>query len=289
MKNFTSLLLFFTIIFFSCEEPGLSTPNSQIVSGFEVSFDGKEFFTESVNFTSDGTDIFINAIKPETNEIFTIKIADFGIGTFNLEGTTNIATYIINDAVSADIWSTFDGASSGGKLVFTSIDEVNNTVSGTFNFKAENLLNGAKKEFAFGRFTNVSKSVLPVSNDHFSAKVDGQEYIDISLFGSLVSVGSNELILINANRSLTETISLSLKSDISVGEYDFGGFVTQTNPTKVNYYLDGGIYQGDGKIIITEHDTINKIISGTFEFIASPITSTTPNFNITEGEFSVSY
>lgn len=294
MKNFTFLLLFFTMIFLSCEEPGLSIPNSQLVnglgvSGFEVSFDGKEFFTENVDYTSDGTDIFINAIKPETNEIFSIKIVDFGIGTFDLEGTTNFANYIKNDAVSVDVWSTFDGASSESKVVFTNIDDVNNTVSGTFNFTSENLLNGAKKEFTLGRFTNVSKSVLPVSNDDFYAKVDGQEYIDISLFGSLVSVGNTELILINANRSLTETISLSLKSDISVGEYDFGGFVTQTNPTKGNYYVDGGIYEADGKIIITQHDKTNKVIAGTFEFEASPIISATPNFKITEGEFSVSY
>jgi len=286
------------MIFLSCEEAGLSIPNSQLEngleeseleeSGFEVSFDGKEFFTENVDYTSDGTDIFINAIKPETNEIFTIRIPNFAIGSFDLEGTTNIASYIKNDAVSADIWSTFDGFSSESKVVFTNIDDVNNTVSGTFNFTAENLLSGAKKEFSLGRFTNVSKSILPVSNDDFYAKVDGQEYIDISLFGSLVSVGNTELILISANRSLTETIGISLESDISVGTYSFGSFISQSYPT-AQYSVSNSTYVADGEIIITEHDTVNKIISGTFEFEASPIISATPNFNITEGAFSVSY
>lgn len=288
MKNITILLLFFSIIFLSCEEAVLSIPNSQLGSGFEVSFDGKEFFTESVDYTSDGTNIFINAIKPETNEIFTIKIPDFGIGTFDLEGTTNIATYIKNDPTSADIWSTFDAASSEGKVVFTKIDDVNNTVSGTFNFTAENLSSGARKEFTLGRFSDVSKNVLPVSNDDFSAKIEGKEYVDISLFGSLVSIGSSELIMISANRSLTETIGISLESDISIGTYSFGSFISQSYPTG-QYSLNGSTYVADGEIIITQHDTANKNISGTFEFVASPITSATPNFNITEGAFSVSY
>ena len=291
MKNITILLLFFTIIFLSCEDAGLSIPtqpNSQIESGFEVSFDGKEFFTENVDYTSDGIDIFINAVKPETNEIFTIKIPNFSFGTFDLEGTTNIATYINNDPFSADIWSTFDGGSSEGKVNFTDIDEVNNTVSGTFSFLGENLSSGAKKEFTLGRFTNVSKSILPVSDNKFSAKIDGQEYKDISLFGSLVSVGGNELIMISANRSLTETIGISLESDISVGTYSFGSFISQSYPT-AQYTINGSTYEADGEIIITQHDTVKKIISGTFEFIASPFISTTPNFNVTDGVFSISY
>lgn len=291
MKNINSFLILisFVFLFNSCEENGIFFPEKpQTTGSFQVNFDGEIFSTENVSFTSDGEDIFINAIKPETNEIFSLKVENFNIGSFSFNATNNIASYIKNDPVSADVWSTSNTTPTIGSIEFTKIDFVENAVSGNFNFIAKNGLTGSSKAFANGVFTNVPKNVLPTSNNTFTAKVDGVVYEEISLFGNLVTVGSNELIMISANKSFDEIISFSIQSDIAVGEYDFGSFITQTYPTG-QYSVDSGIYVADGKITITKHDTAAKSISGTFNFQASPITGGSPNFSITEGEFNVSY
>ena len=295
MKNIIYFIILISVAFLcnSCEENGIFFPTTsqgqgQTNSSFEVMIDGEIFSTQNVDFTSDGEDIFINASKPETNEIVTLKIDDFGIGNFSFEGASNVASYVKNNLVSADIWSTINSTFSRGNIEFTDIDFVNNTVSGTFNFIGKNLTTGSSSAFTNGVFTNIPKSNLPISDNTFTAKVDGVVYNEISLFANLVTIGSNELILINANKSLTETIGLTIQSDISVGEYNFGSFITQTYPTG-QYSFNGDIYVADGKITITAHNKVAKIISGTFQFDASPITSPTPNFSITEGEFSVSY
>ncbi len=283
------IALFITLIFSACQENGIVFPSNINPKGiFDVNIDGELFSTENVSFTSNNKDIFINATKTGTNEIFTLKIADFAIGSFSFEGVNTVGTYVQNDIISADVWTTNNAASSKGNINFTNIDFVKNNVSGTFSFIGENPSNNNKKAFTNGSFNNVPKDIAVLSSNKFTAKVDGFIYENISLSSTLVNLGSKELIIISANKSLTETIRISLEADISSGEYDFGSFTTQTYPTG-QYTVNGSSYLAEGKISITTHDTVNKIISGTFEFNASPAASVSPNFSITEGEFSVSY
>ncbi len=282
----------FTFLISACEENGIFFPSkatSQSKGLFEVIIDGDVFSTENASFTSDGVDIFINAKKPETNEIFTLKVDDFTISSFSIEGENTVASYIKNNAGSDDIWTTSNETSSRGNIEFTAIDFVDNRVSGKFNFIGKNLSTGSSRAFTNGVFTNVPKSESLITDDIFTAKIDGVVYEDISLFGNLVSVGSSDLIMINANKSLTETIGITIPSTILVGEFDLGSFTSQTEPT-AQYTLDGDIYVANGKIVIANHDKISKLISGTFQFEASSLTSNnTPSFSITEGEFSISY
>lgn len=285
--NYFLLIISFVFLFNSCEENGIFFPASENGT-FQVTFDGEIFSTENVSFTSDGDDIFINAIKPETNEIFTLKVVDFDIGSFGFEGGNVVGTYVKNDPVSADIWSTINDATSIGSIEFTKIDFINNTVSGNFNFVGKNLSDSSSKAFTTGIFTNIPISELPISADSFTAKVGGIVYEEVSLFTNLISIGSTELIQISANKSTSETIILTLQSNIAIGEYDFGSFITQTYPIG-QYNINDVPYVADGKITITNHNTSTKFISGTFAFEAAPITGGTPNFSITEGEFSVSY
>lgn len=288
--NYFLSLVSFVFLFSACQENGIFFPASSSVSQnpgfFEVTIDGEVFSTESVSFTSDGVDVYINATKQD--EIFTLKVDDFNLGSFSFEGANTVASYIKNDLVSADIWSTINQTVSRGNIAFTNIDFTDNRVSGTFSFIGNNLATGSAKAFTNGSFTNVPKSDLPISNNTFTAKVDGVVYEEISLFSNLINPGGNDLLMISANKSLTETIGITLESDIAVGTYDFGSFITQTYPT-AQYTVGGATYLAEGKITITLNDTAAKLISGTFNFDASPLTSTTPNFTITEGEFSVSY
>lgn len=290
MKKIVYLISFLSV-FSSCEKIGVFEPDPETEVTFKVNFDEKSFFTQNVSFTSNGTDIVMSATKQETDEVFTIRISNYGLGSFNFIGANNIGTYVKNNSTSADTWSTANVgaiATIKGSIEFTEIDNINNTVSGTFLFRAKNSSNNNEKDFIVGSFTNVPKSGLTASDNTFTAKLNGVEFNEISLFGNSATVGSKQLILINANKSLTETIGFSLESDISVGEYDFGSSTAQTYPTG-KYVLNDDTYVADGKINITEHNVTTKFISGTFEFDASLAATSTPNFEITEGAFSISY
>lgn len=292
MKRITYfiLLLSIALITNSCEENGIVFPPSDNSTIFEVTFDGEVFSTEIVNFVTDGEIIVITANKIDTDELFTIRVEDFGIGSFSFEGVNNSASYVENGRVSANIWTTFKETTSKGSIDFTEIDLVNNTISGTFNFIGENEVDGSSKSFINGRFSNIKVSDQPVTDDSFTAKVDGVVFEYISLFATDgVTIGTTQLIKISANSSLSETITIDLNADITTGEYDFGSVFTQTFPTGQYSTSVTDTYVADGKLIITSHDTASKRIAGTFSFEAKDILSSAVAYTITEGEFNVSY
>tara|TARA_R110002126_G_scaffold264475_2_gene407530 strand:+ start:6812 stop:7684 length:873 start_codon:yes stop_codon:yes gene_type:complete len=290
MKRITYFFLFLSFVFItnSCEENGIFFPPSENNGVFEVTVDGTIFSTNEVSFTSDNENLVMTAIDTNTNEIFTLTVEDYNIGGFSFEGVNNIATYVQNDPISAGTWSTFGETASRGNIEFTNIDFVNNTISGTFSFIGKNTATGSSKAFSNGSFSNIIRSSQSISEDSFTAKVDGTVFQEMSLFANAITVGTTNLISINANKSLNETISFNLNADSTPGEYDFGSLFTQSFPSG-QYIVDGNIYEADGKITIIDHDITAKKITGTFNFDAIPITSTTPVHSITEGAFSVSY
>ena len=291
MKRINYIFVLLTLVFItnSCEENGIFFPPSDNEGVFEVTIDGETFTTTQANFVTDNSDIVITAIKTETNEIFTLAVESFDTRNFSFEGINNVATYIQNDPVSAGIWTTFSETSSRGNITFTDINFVDNTVSGTFSFIGKNAVTNSSKAFSNGTFTNIPLSNQPVSADSFNAKVDGVDFVDISLFATPITIGSNNLISISANSSLSETINFNLNADIIPGEYDFGSVFTQTFPTGQYSTSVTDTYVADGKLIITSHDTAVKRIAGTFSFEAKDILSSAVVHTITEGEFNVSY
>lgn len=290
MKRIAFYILFLTIALItnSCEENGIFLPPSDDVV-FEVKIDGELFSTSEVSFVNDDNIIVITAIDSNSSEIFTLNVEDFEIGTYSLEGVNNFANYIQNDPTSADIWSTYGETSSRGTIEFTDIDFTKNTVSGRFNFIGTNLSTGSKRAFAEGVFTNIPLSAQPVSQDSFTAKVDGVLFEYISLFATPITIGNTNLISISANKSSYNTINFNLNADITPGEYDLGSFITQSYPTGQYTTSITDIYVADGKITIISHDTSAKKIVGTFSFEAKDILSSAVAHSITDGSFSVSY
>lgn len=290
MKRILNLLIVscFALNFSSCEENGIFFPPSEDNGLFEVTIDDAVFTTSASNFYIDDDILVITSINTTTDEIFTLRVENYSVGSFSFEGINNVATYIKNDPVSAGIWSTFGETSSRGNITFTDIDLSSNTISGSFSFIGENEVLGNSIAFANGKFTDIPRSSQPVSKDNFTAKVDGVVFEDISLFANEITIGSTDLISISANRSLSETIGINLNADITPGEYDFGSFITQSYPTG-QYSVNGNTYEAEGKLTITSHDTTAKRISGTFNFDATDILTGTPIHSITDGDFNVSY
>lgn len=292
MKSIIYLFSFLTFLFVlsSCEEVGLFGYDTDLVnnpyekSGFKATVDGVDLFTENASFAIDGADILISAINPETNEVFTVKVVNYATGTFDFQGTDNVATYVNNSLSPINTWSTNNATTSKGNIEFTDIDTENSTVSGTFNFLGDDL-NGTQKTFT-GSFTNIVKTELPPSSNLFTAKIDGVQFTGITVFGS---VDSQNNLLITASDILNENyFEITLDADIIVDNHVMN---RNSNPKGV-YKVNGSTYyvkNNEGEFVISSHDIDKKIITGTFYFLAKPETSLNPRFIVNYGNFSISY
>lgn len=93
------------------------------------------------------------------NEKITLKTASILPDTYILGTSTAItATYVLTDAAGIITFSTGAGIGNG-EILIEEYDAVNKTVTGTFKFNAENLLNnplaGPTMNFQNGRFYKV--------------------------------------------------------------------------------------------------------------------------------------
>ena len=93
------------------------------------------------------------------NEKLTLKTTSADPGTYFLGTSTSIeATYVLT-AVSGTITFSTGTERGNGEIVITEHDEVNNTITGTFKFKAENVDNnplaGPVLNFQYGHFYKI--------------------------------------------------------------------------------------------------------------------------------------
>lgn len=145
-----------------------------------------------------------------------------------------------------------------------------------------------------GTFTDESGTESQVGTDTgsgnevvlqpFFAKLDGIEFsetsVEVTLFNNKLWIGA-----IDAD---TNKLTIGMPEDVSVGIFD----IDPTNYTAIfedNLAPTYFTRANSGSITIVTHDTINKTITGKFNYIATPTGVTIPEFKITEGEFNVSY
>ena len=120
----------------------------------------------------------------------------------------------------------------------------------------------------------------------FFAKVDDVEFEENLLEGVLTSLAGNDILSIVATKNNLESIGFFLPADITPGEYTFSTF----SPPSGQYNIGNTVSNvADGTITISSHDTTDKIIEGTFEFSAAPLTGGGQTYTITEGAFYIEY
>ena len=93
------------------------------------------------------------------NEVLTLKTTSTTAQTYSLgTSTSKMATYVLKDANGTITFSTGIGIGNG-EIVIEEYDAVNNTVTGTFKFNAENIFNnplaGPFLNFQYGHFYKV--------------------------------------------------------------------------------------------------------------------------------------
>ncbi|MBU2996281.1 hypothetical protein KO500_07535 [Cellulophaga baltica] len=120
----------------------------------------------------------------------------------------------------------------------------------------------------------------------FSAKVDGDSlsFNKVKAF----EIKESKMIIVTAKSSSSDIIELMIPSTLDQGKYNFYDYFSNTNTIITGAYessnnngaLEG--FKSNSKLIITNHDHVLGIITGTFD-------SKTKSKKITEGEFSVKY
>lgn len=162
-----------------------------------------------------------------------------------------------------------------GKVTISKINMANNTLEGTFYFRA--VQPGIDTVYVSKGFLyNVpygSPTGIPTNDGSLVAKVDNEDFL-------AMSVGANddgEEIVINGITP-SATISLTVPNTVDVGDYILpqGGFSAEYIDT------DGPQTATEGTITIIEHDLSTKTLKGSFFF-------STDLRVITEGEFEVVY
>lgn len=252
-----------------------------VSSFFKVDFNGQTFnATTTVAIITEGT-IIINGVKDSNGENFALILNGSTTGVYNT--ADDLFTYSTSSTAEYG-YSNFSDLPSenSGLVTITSIDQVNKTISGTFNFKGfwSDFLNTnppAPIEFTNGSFTVPYTGSFPSTTDTFFAKVDGLEFVESFIATGFASVGTNDVISVNANNIADDRISISINDTFTVGNA-----YSAVNEAQCSLKEDGVVsYANLGTVTIVSKTATR--ISGTFSF------TTISGKTITEGAFDVEY
>lgn len=286
------IVLFLIALFASCTyEPidGTVSPDPDTVgtvnSGiFKADFSGKTWTANEVQATVSGNFIEISAIKAN-GEGFGLMIEGSTVGTY--AANINILTFVPARS-EYGYWSLNDDnpAEDTGSITITSINTTTKTISGTFKFKgywSDPDTPKAAINFTNGVFKDIPYTTQEESTDVFSAKVGGTNFVANDIFTATFGSGTEEWITIGAEDGNSNSISISLKSNLTDGTYLITGNVA-TDVIQASYLVtDIGYEASSGNVKITSI-TADRV-KGTFQFTTN---GTTP-FIITEGNFDVEY
>ena len=310
------LVMLATFCLNSCEieplDPALidANPNPGTTSGvFKVDFDGKTFVANAVQAIVNDDYIALSGLKTSSGELVQIALPapynKLGTYTWNNIGAAGGIMVLAYVPANGSEPFTADPKDTGGAsdfpeytdtatITISKIDVANKKISGTFQFtgvKFKDLAGTSieTKVFTNGSFTDipfVNDSPIPVTNNSFSAKLDGSIYTPVYI--TALNVMGN--ISIVARKGVVENIALSFPNTIVPGNYVLDSFGENRGQYIKNNNLDGsGIFGADvGSMTITSHDKVNKKIVGTFKFTANSFV-VSETHNITVGTFSVSY
>lgn len=281
-------VLFLATLFVSCVyEPVDGTVEPDPGSGgntsgiFKADFNNNTWTAAETQVVISGNFIEISAIK-SNGEGFAFQIEANETGTY--AANVNIVAY--SPAGSEyGYWSLNDDNpdENTGSITITKIDTEKKTISGTFQFKgywSDPDTPRAAIEFKNGVFTDLPYITEEETNDVFTAKVGGTNFVSTDIMADEI----NDWIAIGAEDANMNVISVSLKSDLVAGTTYPITINRLTDDVQASYEDENGEHvavSGNVKIISITDDRVK----GTFSFI----TDGAIPFNITEGSFDVAY
>ncbi|OYX85816.1 MAG: hypothetical protein B7Y83_03510 [Flavobacteriales bacterium 32-34-25] len=280
-------ILFLVTLITSCTyEPVDGTvepdPDSggNVASGvFKADFSGNTWTAKETQAIISGNFIEIAAINSK-GEAFGIMIEGNTVGTYaanvNLVAYTPAGSEYGYWAINED-----NPTENTGSVIITSINTTTKTISGTFQFKGYwTDLDNPKPaiQFTNGVFKDIPYSTQEETNDLFTAKVGGVNFVATDIFTSEI----NDFITIGALDANFNNLSIAIKNTLGTGSHT----IENTVGADVQGYFEdiNDEYKAvSGSVTITSNT--NDRIKGTFQFTTNGVTP----FIITEGNFDVEY
>ena len=266
MKNLLILLLT-TILIVGCEK--IETNSQAFEASIEDNFYRASF--SKANYIENGA--FFVLQGKNSNQIITLrgKYPPEGVSLIFGEGSENFAIYEDRNGM---VYST---AVLGGEgsMIINEVSTEEQTITGEFNFKGISM--GLDTlSITGGVFYKVLYDIDlgPGTNaGSFSAELDGNVFVPLDVVANVVG----NTILINGFINSKE-ILIGVPTDVEDGTFDIlnEGFVAEADDGS------GNETSISGEVTINTHDTIEKTISGTFQF-------QTPTNTVNAGQFNVTY
>ncbi len=258
---------------------------------FKVDFNGSTWFADTAEAVKYTNSFQIGGLKTATGQTIAFSLNGDTPGTY--DSTSNLIIYEPNNNnPTGDFYWALNPTNpniSAGSVTITSIDNVNNKVSGSFAFTGywsdPTVTNIPPITFTNGVFTNIPFTTgTNPSNDTFYAKVDGAEFVEDQIDVTYVEAsGYPDSYSIVGSKPNGDTVGFRFAVSLEEGTYNFTGPFGQD--LSGSCLLGGLLYTTDsGTLIITEK-TADRV-KGTFSFQVSNFT-TSQTKSITQGSFDV--
>jgi hypothetical protein len=289
--------LFLTLILFSfiaCTKEVSKEGADNPVKGsgdFYATIGGNLWNADSLQLVLVSADgVSINGLSRSGDQI-SILLPVFRTGTYTLNAQSSSYALFTNLLTSmANVFVSNDGT-AGGSVTISSIDTVNRVISGSFQFTLTNPADNSTETVAKGVFDYISytSGTLGVTPPPGSPKDTVEMLVDGNKFFASDVINSDSAgQLLIAGFSGTQDVGLYFPSNITPGTYnlDFaaGVYIGVYNPDPSTTLLS----QTGGTITIISNNTSSRRISGTFSFVATPV-SNGPTVNLTQGYFAANY
>jgi len=214
--------------------------------------------------------------------IITLNTKELGEYTFS---STNghYAEFIPNMVSGTERFSTLTGEGSGF-VRLSSLNEEKHTLGGEFHFKAYKS-DGSVRAVTEGKFSNVPYTYYNFEEETYNSVFNFTHNNVIWNAKDISGIKNDTAMIISGACDRSEawqSITLQMPQNVSTGVHYFG--------TDVSGYFQSGFYNFPataGAITVTEYNTDDKIIKGSFFF--NYVDNNGETKIITDGSFDVKY
>lgn len=276
-----------TNIIFDDLTTGGNNPNPNPTAVFKADFNNATWNATQYQAIVSGNIIQIVGTK-SNGETFAFLIDGATTGTY--PANDNLLSYTPSNS-EYSYWSNniSNPTENTGSITISNINTTTKTISGTFSFKGywsdADVTTIPPVQFTNGVFTNIPYINQVETGDTFYAKVDGVEFVDVDILTAEFSTNNQDWLSIAAQNAASNSITVSVRSNVTVGTYPITGNVAVDNAQGV-YSLDSGTDYNSISGSVTILSKTADHIKGTFNFVAS---NGTESVTISAGEFDVDY
>lgn len=284
------VLLFSVTTFTSCDDE----PIDELInlddtnpppggSYFKADFSGETWNADNASVIFSGNQFLLTATKGVGGEGFSFILDGNTPGNY-LANLNFVAFKPANSTFGYWGINPVDFNENTGSVTITSVNTVNQTVSGIFSYKGywsdTTVTNILPIIFTNGVFNNLPYTIQNAPNNTFFAKVDGVDFVE----NTINVTTTNNIIGISATNETAKNITIGINDNATVGVHNITGNVA-TDVVQAFYKPSGAPLQAfSGSVNVTSKTTTR--ITGTFNFTSS---NGPTQFQISQGQFDVDY